>query len=518
MGLRIKWKRKCEMAKLLVIGLDCATPQFVFESWRSELPNLDRLMSNGIYGELKSSIPPITVPAWTCMLSSRDPGQLGFYGFRNRKSYQYEELYFANASYNKAKMLWERLGDAGLTSVLIGIPQTYPPKPIKGMMVGCFLTPDKSCEYTYPGNLKEELDRVADGNYIIDVKDFRTDDKDRLLDQIYQMTRRRFKAVGHYLKKENWDFFMFVEMGIDRIHHGFWRYQDKEHRLYEAGGPFEDAIRKYYRFVDEEIGKLLGLLDAETSVMVVSDHGAKRMEGAICVNEWLMRKGYLRLKAPVKEPVKLRPEMVDWKQTMAWGEGGYYSRIFFNVRGREPEGLLRPEEYSSFRNKLKAEIEALGDEQGRTIGTKVFLPEEVYRSVNNIPPDLIVYFGDLDWRANGKVGTGKIHSYENDTGPDDSNHAEKGIFILSTDSKRLVDAGYSIGDKVEGLSLYDITPTILELYGLPVPPDMVGVSLFGGGDGGKYVGAGESPVSQSIDYTEEDGEKIKQHLEDLGYL
>ena len=87
------------MTRLLVIGLDCETPQFVFDEWRSDLPNLDRLMKEGVHGKLESTIPPITVPAWSSMLSSKDPGQLGLYGFRNRKSYHYEELYFANASW-----------------------------------------------------------------------------------------------------------------------------------------------------------------------------------------------------------------------------------------------------------------------------------------------------------------------------------------------------------------------------------------------------------------------------------
>ena len=107
------------MTRLLVIGLDCATPQLVFDTWRDDLPNLHRLMKEGIYGELKSTIPPITVPAWTSMLSSKDPGQLGFYGFRNRRSHSYKELYFANASHIREKMVWSYLGEEGLTSILI---------------------------------------------------------------------------------------------------------------------------------------------------------------------------------------------------------------------------------------------------------------------------------------------------------------------------------------------------------------------------------------------------------------
>jgi predicted AlkP superfamily phosphohydrolase/phosphomutase len=455
--------------KLMIFGLDCAASQLVFDRWLDYLPNIKKLCQTGTYGVLRSTIPPITVPAWTSMMTSKDAGQLGFYGFRNRKTYGYEDLYFANASSIQDKTVWNYLSMNRLSSIIFGVPQTYPPKPLRGMMVASFLTPNKDVQYTYPDEIKKELDIVADGDYIIDVEDFRTDKKDDLIKAIYVMTERRFKAFRHFYKKEKPDYAIMVEMGIDRMHHGFWRYFDKTHRLYEKGNPYEDVIFEYYKYIDGEIGKTIDKLDVGTSVMIVSDHGAKGMKGAICINEWLQNEGYLSLKSKPEGQAKLKMKMIDWDKTTVWGEGGYYSRIFFNVKGREPNGVIPKEKYEEFRSQLIAKLEAIEDEDGNNIGTKAFRPEDIYKECKNIPPDLILYIGNLDWRSAGSVGTGVIHLYENDTGPDDANHSESGIFVWD-----IKDVKKSKGE----FSIYDIAPTILSFFGIEVPPDMIGKSLI----------------------------------------
>ncbi len=455
--------------KVFIFGMDCMEPSLVFGQWKDDLPNLRRLAEGGAWGPMKSTVPAITVPAWTAMMTSKDPGTLGFYGFRNRKSYDYDELFFANAAYVKEKTLWQHLSRNRLSSVVLGVPQTYPPKPLNGTLVGCFLTPDKGVQYTWPDEVKHELDRIAEGDYIIDVKDFRTENKAALLDQIYVMTRRRFKVVREWVRTKPWDFFMFVEMGVDRIHHAFWRYHDREHRLYEKGHPFEFAIRDYYRYLDGEIGSVLDLLPEGVQTWVVSDHGARTMRGAVCVNEFFRREGLLALKEEPTEPRKLTTRDIDWSRTVCWGEGGYYSRIFMNVKGREPQGIVEPADYEKTRSLIKQKLEALGDEEGRPIGTVAHRPEDLYRTVNGVPPDLIVYFGDLAWRSAGSVGTGAIHVFENDTGPDDANHAQYGLFILN-------GPGVASGRR-EGVTLYDVTPTILRTFGIPVPDDLVGKGI-----------------------------------------
>jgi predicted AlkP superfamily phosphohydrolase/phosphomutase len=437
------------VSRVMIIGLDCAEPSLVLERWRGELPVLDGLIERGLHGRLTSVIPPITVPAWSCMMSSRTPGDLGVYGFRNRSDHSYEGLFIANGSAIKEPRLWDYATRRGKRSIVLSVPGTYPPRPLNGVMVTCFLTPSTQVQYTFPPMLRREVEQVV-GEYMFDVKDFRTDDKEYLLGQVYEMTNRRFALAEHLLRTKPWELFAMVEMGPDRMHHGFWKDMDPEHRKHVTGGPYEAAILDYHRHVDGLIGRLLEHADEETAVLVVSDHGAKRMDGGIRVNEWLRREGLLATEREPTERTSLKEIGTDWSRTVAWGEGGYYSRIFMNVRGR---------------------LQAIPDERGESIPTKVYKPEEVYPDVTGVAPDLIVHFGDLLWRAVGTVGGDEgVHTFENDTGPDDANHAQDGLLIMT-------GPGIEPGPR-EGMHLLDVAPTVLDLLGLETPASMRGTSLL----------------------------------------
>jgi predicted AlkP superfamily phosphohydrolase/phosphomutase len=467
--------RSSPKRKVMVIGLDCADPELVFGPWLDELPNIRRVVQAGVHGKLRSVTPPITVPAWMCMMTSRDPGELGIYGFRNRSEYGYDKLSVANSASVHEKTVWDILSESGKESIVIGVPPTYPVKALRGNLVSCFLTPGAQSQYTYPHELRPELQRLV-GDYMVDVKGFRTDKKQWLLSQIYEMTTKRFTVAKHLLRNKPWDFFMMVEMGTDRIHHGFWQFMDPRHVLYAGeGNAFREAIHDYYKYVDSLVGELLEFADDNTRVIIVSDHGAKRMDGAIALNEWLVQKGYLALKHYPKEPMRLDELEIDWSRTKAWGEGGYYGRVSINVEGREPEGIVPKAEYDAVRRKLKEELEALGDENGISIGTRVVLSEEVYRDRRNIAPDLSVFFGDLYWRSSGMVGGGKIHGKENDTGPDGANHNWDGILVMA--EGKALGKGTQNVRPLQGLRLYDVAPTVLEAFKIAPLPKMQGTVI-----------------------------------------
>jgi predicted AlkP superfamily phosphohydrolase/phosphomutase len=458
--------------RVAVIGLDCATPQLLFDQLADEVPNINALLSRGMYGDLASITPPITIPAWACAMSGKTPGQLAIYGMRNRKDTTYEGLSIATSAAVEEPQVWDVLGKRGLRSLLIGVPPGYPPGPLEGWRVSCFLTPPSATSFTYPDDLRGEIEaELGSDPYIFDVPNFRQRGEEVVLEQVFAMTERRFRVARRLVKTKPWDYFMLVEMGPDRLHHVFWQHFDPQHPKYVPGNRFETAFQDYYRFLDRELGALVDALPEDAVVVLMSDHGARRMAGGVCFNEWLAREGYLRFDAEPDGPTPIAKARIDWPNTVAWGDGGYYGRLFLNVKGREPEGTVDPSRYDQVRDELVEKLESMPGPEGESLGTKVFKPEEIYPEVRGVAPDLIVYFGDLEWRSVGQVGTGQVFTYENDTGPDGANHDRAGVFAM-------VGAPGQPAGRREGLRLIDVGPTLLSLYGLEAPEGAHGRSFL----------------------------------------
>ena len=455
-----------------IIGLDCLEPSLV-DRWIADLPTFARLRSLGAWGRMRSCVPPITVPAWSCMTSSRDPGTLGIYGFRNRTSYTYTGLGFATSDWVKVDRLWDILSRAGRPCSVLGVPGTFPVRPVNGQMVSCFLTPSDKSEWTFPTELKTEIAGWLGGEpYLFDVADFRSADKARILADIRTMTARRFTVAREMLRSKRPDFFMMVEMGSDRVHHCFWHYMDEAHRKFEPGHPLASAIHDYYVQLDGELARTLELVDLrDTALLLVSDHGAKRLDGAICINEWLRREGWLVLKTPPPAPgTPLAKCDVDWPRTRAWGEGGYYARVCLNVKGREPQGCVEPADFEKVRAELAAKLRAIPDDRGQPMNTLAETPQRLYRRVEGIAPDLVVIFGDLSWRAAGTLGYDTLYTYENDTGPDEANHAQYGFF-------NWIAPGLAPESTPRDIDILDIAPTLLAQLGLAPDAGMLGRAI-----------------------------------------
>jgi len=439
-----------------MIGLDSVPPLLAFDRYRDVMPNLAQLMATGCYGPLRSTTPPITVPAWAGMLSGYDPGELGLYGFRNRTRGSYE-LQLVSSHDVHCPMIWDRLRDEQRACVLF-VPPSFPPRPVRGDLVSCFLTPDADSVHTFPRALGDEL-RARFGPYQPDVDEYRTDDLGRLLPQLYAGTAQRFAIAEHLLHTRRPDLAVMVEIGPDRFHHAFWAHIDPGDPRHVAGNPYANAGREYYRFLDENLGRLIRAAGPDTAILVVSDHGVRPLLGCIHVNQWLIDRGYLVLERYPTEPTPFSRLEVDWSRTRAFGEGGYYARINVNARGREPHGIVPASEVEALCAELSSELARLPGPSGEPLAHRIVTPATCYRQTRGLPPDLMVFFDDLGYRSSGAVGGGALYSAQNDTGPDACNHDWDGIFVLS---------GPSIARQgpLPSIQNHDVAVTVLGLLGI----------------------------------------------------
>ncbi|TXT54909.1 MAG: hypothetical protein BAJATHORv1_50162 [Candidatus Thorarchaeota archaeon] len=455
------------MKKAVLLGWDGVPPTLVFEELIDRMPNLRKLLQSSTYGPLRSTNPPITVPAWMSMMTGCDPGQLGIYGFRHRTPGDYKEIWIPDSTQILAPKIWDMTGEAGGKVIVIGVPPTYPPSEVNGLLVSGFLTPDIDSPYTYPERLAKTIKQLV-GEYKLDVF-YRTEDKDTLGAELLEMTEKRHEIAKHFMQNEEWNLFVMMEVGPDRLHHGFWRYYDTTHSRYIVSEKYRSLFIQYYEMLDRHLGELMEILPDECLFILASDHGAKEREGAFCINQWLREHGLLTLRTEPTSPTSFEDLDVDWKHTKAWAWGGYYARIFINLEGYEREGCISPDEYESFRDMLAEMLREITGPNGEKWANIVHKPEDIYQECNGEYPDLMLYLDDLHWRASGGMGYDSLYFYESDNGPDDAIHDWNGIYVIHgpnhTHSRR------------DNQNILDIAPTILKHLGLKVPSYMKGKTI-----------------------------------------
>jgi predicted AlkP superfamily phosphohydrolase/phosphomutase len=453
------------MTRACLIGLDCLSPHLVFSKLQGELPNLTRLAAAGVAGPIASTIPAISIPAWTVLATGVDPGTLGVYGFHDRLDHGYLTSRLSSSQHYDVPPLWTVLGRSGLSSRVAYVPQTFPAKPFQGVLIAGIPTPASLQPHTYPPELAAEL-RGRWGSLDLDVAEFRRQDREQLWRKIFALTERHFALARSWIKEPDWDFFMMVELGADRIQHGYWQYFDPRHPRYVQHPDFSGVIAEYYRLLDREVGKLIADLRPDDVVIIVSDHGAQCCLGGIAINDFLMQHGYLRLKRKPRGVEPLRVEDVDWPKTRAWAAGGHVGRVYLNISGREPLGVVALHQAPALLAALTEDLGALLGPAGECMKTKVYQPVRIYRRVRGVAPDLIVYFDDLTYRAVGSVGHASLFVSEEEIDFDGASHSREGIFILG-------DGRGARRPPLE-LSLLDVAPTICDRLNVPIPPYMLG--------------------------------------------
>ena len=211
------------------------------------------------------------------------------------------------------------------------------------------------------------------------------------------MTDKRFRLAEHLLETKPWELFAMVEIGLDRMHHGFWKDLDELHHRHEPDGPYagrDPRLPAAPRRADR--ARCSSTPTTRRVVLVVSDHGAKRMEGGIRVNEWLRREGLLQT---AREPRRTSPRCATSASTGAARPPGARAATTAGSsstsRGREPEGTVAPEDFERVRDELAERLAAIPGPTASRSPRASTSPRSVYEEVNGVAPDLLVYFGDL---------------------------------------------------------------------------------------------------------------------------
>jgi predicted AlkP superfamily phosphohydrolase/phosphomutase len=312
-------------SKVVVIGLDGATFTLL-KPWMDEghLPYLRSLMAEGVSGPLRSCIPPVTVPAWQCFMTGKNPGKLGIAGFLQPQPNSYEEVPISAATCT-ARTLWELLSADGRRAAVLNVPYTIAPHGFNGILIGGFDTPpSKMREAVYPPELLTEIEAKF-GAYRVYLKmpqwmaPLTAIDRFEFaigpfLQDCQEVADYQFRVAYDLLDGDHFDFVMLYQFVPDRIQHLLWYMLDASHPWHggEATERFYETILSYYRRLDAQIAGLVRRVGDDPTVIVLSDHGFGPVTRGIDLNSWLLREGYLHIKPRRLSQLKLLLWRLGW--------------------------------------------------------------------------------------------------------------------------------------------------------------------------------------------------------------
>ena len=455
--------------KVFVLGIDGAMPETIFNDWIDELPNMKKLMQKGCHARLNSTTPPVSVVAWTSMTTGKCPSDHGIFECIYRKGNSYDQSIITSRNV-MAKRVWDIVEENNKKTINCLVPLTWPLKPTNEIGISGFMTPlMKDIKYTYPENLKQEIEDFIQEPFLIEQEKYRDLSKEELLESITNITKTHLRVIKYLIKQKNWDLFFSVLIGSDRLNHGFWRYCDKTHRKYVKGNKFENTLKEFYKMVDKNLGEILNLLDENTTIIIVSDHGIQKMDNRVNLTDWLIQNNYMVLKQEIElnNITKFETSMVDWEKTKVFVRGAFDAQIFVNLIGREPNGHVHSEDYDSLIEELAEKLKQIKGDEGKELNTKTFKKKDYFQGkCSDSAPDLLVYFDNLNYGTNTSlIGNPTLWSPRTSAGSDDAAHSKQGIFIM--DNKKVK------GD-LNNIDILDITPTILNELNIKIPEDITG--------------------------------------------
>ncbi|MCX6032702.1 MAG: alkaline phosphatase family protein [Chloroflexi bacterium] len=275
--------------------------------------------------------------------------------------------------------------------------------------------------------------------------------------------------------------FVALHLQTDVLQHGFWRFTDETHPLYDpiTAEKYRDAILTGYRYADGVLGRMLAKhVDEQTTVLVLSDHGFESFRRNVNLNTWLAQNDFLSAKPPIRQDAGAARRFffrhVHWGRTKAYGLG--LGTLYLNLLGREGKGIVAAgEEAQQVKQAIRHGLKALVDPRtGVHPIAEVYDAAELYHGPHvGRGPDLVVTLEPgyrISWPSmlgviEPEIFSDNLKKWSGDhvNLPADRSH---GIFFAN----RPLAA--------EAPSIMDLGPTALSLLGVPVPAEMDGKSLI----------------------------------------
>jgi len=553
---------------IAIVGLDGATwalAEPLLEA--GEMPALAALRRRGAHGVLRSTIPPVTFPAWSSFMTGTNPGKHGIFDFTRRVPGTYE-VAFVGSGDRRVPTMWKLLSDAGRRVAVIGVPTTYPPEPVNGIMVGGFDSPVATGidgSFVHPRAFYDEMTRAVGPYSVTDFQELTIGPgwhADALPKILAGVDRKRDLAM-YVLRRERWDCFMMLFGASDTASHHFWMFADPCSPRFDPEGAkrFGGALRDVYRRLDAALGAIVAALPSDATILVASDHGFGGAGTTVLhLNRWLAEHGWLAFHAGRRElgarvargvrraALALLPRgvqerlvrrggralarrleswsrfgAIDMTRTRAFSEElNYAPSIWLNVRGRDPDGQVAPgAEYDALVEELHSALLAWRHPvSGVPIVARVHRREDLYEGpFVDAAPDLVLELGYEDGYSfpclpttpaeTRSVRSLAVHEHVAGKGGGmNGSHRPEGLWVLA-------GPGVTATPACEA-AIVDVAPSMLHLAGLAVPAWMDGRLLPG------VAGAA------CIDYdlpsttdgpTDDDHEaELRRRLHALGYL
>jgi predicted AlkP superfamily phosphohydrolase/phosphomutase len=560
-------KKDNSKRKLVIIGIDGGTFRIIDPLIeKGALPNLAKLIKSGVKGILKSTFPPITAAAWVSFMTGKNPGNHGFFDFREYNPEEYdivdnphitysvkENISTLHSSRFQGQTIWDFLSNAGYEINVVAFPMTYPAWKINGRMVSGYPSPDYSKPNTYPPEWGEEIGQIFNMSAVNYSR------IDGFIQECKDLVKRKRNIIMEQMRNGRGEVFSVVFSSSDFAQHYFWKF------LHEKNHQYSSVIQEIYGEIDNVIGEILNLVEENTSIVVISDHGFKSYPNKrFHLNTWLAKEGYIGLKQDQqhsgndiffktlnkllellgqfryktnwvdiifsKMPLFIqrwasqqyfKTNLIDWENTRAYRFKMYgpIEGVVINQKGRQKSGIIaQGEEYENLRREIMAKLLKVKDpDTGDSVIDKVFCREDIYHGnfLKNAP-DIIIqyssnYFGGLE--VTGHVITSVTIGTTSESGI----HDLDGILVLC-------GPNFKKGVAINPVNIFDVAPTILYDLNLSIPDDIDGrvvteafwdsykVNLP------KYISADRGDARRQEGLTEEEEESMKKALKNLGYL